>query len=175
MGAITAQILVGSPHPNHGGINPTHFLFLTENDRPAWILVTENVFKEGRTDVQRVIWIPTVENMLEDAMLMIAIHVSKSPEMIELAKSFNSAIEMDHVQLYSVLEEFQREQLYLKCRSISDFPKVVVSVLRGSTIDKQLTAMEQYKMDVEICRVGYSRLYSAWANETKIEGSLNKT
>lgn len=174
MGTITAHILVGSPHPNHGGINPTHFLFLTENDRPAWILVNENVFKKDQADVQNVTWIPTVENMLEDAMLMIAIHVSKNQEIIALSKSFNPAIEVERVQLYTALEEVQREQLYLKCRSISDFPKIVVSVLRGSTIDKQLTAIEKYKMDVEICRVGYSRLYSAWVNETTIEGSLNK-
>lgn len=174
MGTVTAQILIGSSHPNHGGIHPTHFLFLMENDHPSWTLVNENFFKEGQGDIQGLTWIPTVENTLEDAILMTAIHVSKSPTIIDLAKNFNSAIEMDHVQLYSVLEESQREQLYLKCRSLSDFPKVVISVLRGSMIDRQLTVMEQYKMDVEICRVVYSRLYSPWTNKTRIEGSLNR-
>lgn len=33
MATFTAQILVGSPHPNHGGINPTYSLFLSENSR----------------------------------------------------------------------------------------------------------------------------------------------
>ena len=35
MATLTPQILVGIPHPNHGGINPSHFLFLSENNRPA--------------------------------------------------------------------------------------------------------------------------------------------
>jgi hypothetical protein len=47
MASFTAQILVGSAHPYNGGIIPTHFLFLSENDRPAWILVPENVDSKG--------------------------------------------------------------------------------------------------------------------------------
>jgi hypothetical protein len=169
---LTAQILVGSPHPNHDGINPTHFLFLSENDRPAWMLVQENVFEENRGGAGRITWIPTVEDMLEDALLMIAIHVAKNREVVELARSFNSRIEMDKVALPSVLEEIQRRRLYLKCRSILDFPKLVISVFRGSTIDKQLSVLEEYKMDVEVCRVGYSRLSSPWASESTTGGSL---
>jgi hypothetical protein len=175
MGALTAQILVGRPHPNHDGISPTHFLFLSENDRPAWILVNENAFNEERNSGGRIIWIPTIEHMLEDAILMVAIHVSKNRETIQLARGFNSEIEMDQVELYSVFDEVQRERLYLECRSLSDFPKVIISVFRGSTICKQLPVLEQYKMDVEVCRVGYSRLYSSWTDETRIEGSLNET
>ena len=38
MATITAHILVGSAHPNHGGILRTHSLFLSENSRPAWTL-----------------------------------------------------------------------------------------------------------------------------------------
>ncbi|HPN86743.1 MAG TPA: hypothetical protein PKV11_06725 [Smithella sp.] len=174
MGTVTAQILIGSAHPNHGGILPTHFLFLIENDHPSWILVNENFFKEGQGDIQGLTWIPTVENTLEDAILMTTIHVSRSPTIIELAKRFNSAIEEDHIQLYSALDESQRKQLYLQCRSLPDLPKVVISVLRGSMIDRQFSVMEQYKMDVEICRVVYSRLYSPWTNKTRIEGSLNR-
>lgn len=41
MAAYTAQALVGQAHPNHGGITPTHRLYLSENSRPAWILLPE--------------------------------------------------------------------------------------------------------------------------------------
>jgi|TARA_B100001971_G_C18207592_1_gene548595 hypothetical protein len=44
MGSFTTQILVGSGDSNHGGIYPTHFMYLSENDRPAWILMGQNVF-----------------------------------------------------------------------------------------------------------------------------------
>ena len=168
MATLTAQILVGCPHPNHDGINPTHFLFLSENDRPAWVLVNQNVFRDGGRDC-RITWIPTKEDMLEDAMLMIAIHVLKNRETIEQAKVFNNDIEKDFVQLYTDLDEAQRKQLYQKCREVSDFPKVIISVFLGSTIDECLPVLEQYKMDVEVCRVGYSRLHSSWTNELRTE------
>jgi len=74
MATMTAQILVGRPHTNHDGINPTHYLFLSENSRPAWVLVSQNIFPKEQRDHSRITWIPTVENMLEDALLMIALH-----------------------------------------------------------------------------------------------------
>lgn len=174
MGTLTAQILVGSPHPNHGGITPTHYLFLSENSRPAWILTYENIFNAGRRNAGKITWIPTTENMLEDALLMIAVHVSKNHEIIKLAKGFNDEIDGDQIELYSALHDAQRKQLYLKCQSIPDFPKVVISVFRSSTIENQLRILKQYKMDVEVCRVVYSRLYSSWGNNIRVEGSLGK-
>ncbi len=173
MATLTAQILVGGPHPNHDGINPTHYLFLSENHRPAWILVDQNIFQGKQLGHSKITWIPTVENMLEDALLMIAIHVRKNREIIEHAKDFCSEIQTDRLELYSVLEESQLKQLYQECRAITDFPKLIVSVFRRSTIEKQLPLLEEYKMDVEICRVNYSRLYSSWTKDTKIEGSLD--
>lgn len=173
MATLTAQILVGSPHPNHDGINPTHFLFLSENDRPAWVLVGQNIFQEERSSFHKITWIPTVENMLEDALLMIAIHVCKNREIIEQAKGFSAKIQTDRIEMYSDLKESQRKQLYQEARQITDFPKVIVSVFRGSTIEKHLSLLEQYKMDVEVCRISYSRLYSSWTNDTRVEGSLD--
>jgi len=172
MATLTAQILVGHPHPNHDGINPTHYVFLSENDRPAWVLVRQNIFEERGRGIGKITWIPTVENMLEDALLMIAIHVCKNHEVTELAKGFCAKIESERIEVYSDLEEPHRKQLYQRCREISGFPKIIVSVFKGSTIERQLPVLEQYKMDVEVCIPIYSRLYSSWTNETRIEGSL---
>ena len=66
MGTMTAQILVGSSHPNHDGIQPTHWLFLSENSKSAWVLTSQNIFEEDITTNQ-IIWIPSIDNMLEDA------------------------------------------------------------------------------------------------------------
>ena len=170
MATLTAQILVGRPHPNHDGINPTHYVFLSENDRPAWVLVHQNIFRERGTG--KIIWIPTVENMLEDALLMIAIHVCNNNELITIANTFSAKIDSDRMELYSELDETHRNQLYQKCRQVSGFPKIIISVFRGSTIEKQLSVLQQYKMDVEVCAPIYSRLYSSWTNETRIEGVL---
>jgi hypothetical protein len=145
MATLTAQVLVGSAHPNHGGIEPTHYIFLSENSRPAWLLLHQNIFKEASDDVIAT-WIPTVENMLEDLLVMIAIHICQDRQVIELAKSFCTKIESDRIELYSDFEASQRQQLYQKCRNITDFPKIIISVFSGSTIERQLPILEQYQM-----------------------------
>ncbi len=38
MGTLTAQILIGSGHIYHGGIDPTHSLYLSENDKGVALL-----------------------------------------------------------------------------------------------------------------------------------------
>lgn len=173
MATLTAQILVGSRHPNHGGINPTHYLFLSENSRPAWILVEQNVFPGGETRNPRITWIPTIENMLEDALLMIAIHVVRNRGLAGLANSFSPGIKSERVELNSQLERAQRNQLYKKCREIKEFPGIVVSAFEGSSIISQLPVLNKYRMDVEVCRVIYSRLYSPWKEETDVSGALD--
>jgi hypothetical protein len=152
MATLSAQILVGSPHPYHAGINPTHYMFLSENDRPAWILVDQNIFQEEQGSFSKITWIPTVENMLEDAILMVAIHVLKDREILRIAKNVNIRTDAKWVEFSSNLDDPQRNRLYKKCRVISDFPKLIISVFKGSTIENQLSVLDHYKMDVEVCR-----------------------
>ena len=130
MSSVTAQILIGNPHPDHIGI--THYLFLSENSRPAWILVPENIF--GRHRVAKITWIPTVKYMLEDAFLMIALHVLKNTELIELATSYYPDILSYRVELYDDLNDAQRARLYEKCRKLNNLPKMIISVFEGSHI-----------------------------------------
>ena len=89
-----------------------------------------------------------------------------------MAKDYNIKIESELLELYSDFDEKQRNNLYQKCRELSEFPKLIISVFRTSSIESQLAVLEKYKMDVEVCTPIYSRLYSGWLNETRIEGSL---
>ena len=174
MATLTAQMMVGTPHANHDGINPTNYLFLSENSRPAWMLVPQNIFMESGNDITgKVTWIPTIENMLEDAILMIAIHVCKNPEIIELSKQFSKSMLSDRVEMYENLEKFQREQLYQKCRELKVFPKIILSVFKDSSIESQLQILNLYKMDIEVCSPIFSRLYSQWTDDISIEGVLS--
>ena len=56
MATTTATILIGRAHQNDSGINPTHFIQFTENDRPTLILQAI----EGES--KKVVIIPTIEN-----------------------------------------------------------------------------------------------------------------
>jgi len=173
MATITAQILIGSGHPNDGGLlfEGQQSLLLSENSRMAWL------FKPSPKSV--VVWIPTVEHCLEDAFLMIAVLVQRDAELIALAKSFYPTIDTEqHVTLYDVFSPEQRQQLYAKCRQLTspnkNFDKMIVSVFRQSHLLTvgQLSVIEQYQTDIEVCCVCYSRLYSMWTKQTRIEGKL---
>ncbi|MTI95698.1 MAG: hypothetical protein FH749_09480 [Firmicutes bacterium] len=169
MATITAQILVGSGHPNHDGIWPGHCLYLSENSRPTWILVPDALSSEERA---KVTWIPTVESMLEDALLMIAIHVIKAPPIVELAQEYIQSQEQNWVVMYEDVEPENRRRLYQRCRELENNFKLVITVLRGSAIEEQLPVLTEYQMDVEVCTPSFVRLYSRWLEQTRVEGEL---
>lgn len=158
MASFTGQMLVGSADRFHGGIIPTHFLFLSENHRPAWVLVPENV--DSKNNAEKITWIPTVEHMIEDALLMIAIHVVKDQGIRELAGTISQKLESDWVELYDDIDEQDREELYQKCRAI-DFMhyecKVVVTILKGSSIQDAASVLESYRIEAEVCPSNYSK------------------
>ena len=172
MGTVTAQILIGSPHPNDGGIIPSHYLFLSENDRPSLNLVGANIFQESGKEFSKIVWIPTLENMVEDAVLMVAVHILKNKEIVNTAREFSNKIDSQLLELRSDLDDDQRDRLYQKCRELSEFPKMIISIFRSSTIEKQLIALENYKMEIEVCTPIYSRLYSRWTENFQVEGAL---
>ena len=121
MATLTAQILIGSPHPNKDGVIPSYFLYLSENSEPSWALVEENLHNEGKNKYPKIIWLPTVENMLEDGLFMVAVHVLKNQEILEMARNYNNKIESERLELYSDLDEGQRNNLYQKCRDLSKY------------------------------------------------------
>jgi len=158
MGSLTAQILVSDAHPYHGGINPAYYLFLSENSHPAWILVNQNIFEEpinfrkgGRAKKIRIIWSPSIENMLEDALLMIALYVIKNQQIIDLFQKICQNSGESHLEIYEKLTGSQRDECYQECRRIENWPKIVVTVTRGSSIQDQLSELKKYSIEAELC------------------------
>ena len=166
MGSFTAQIIVGQAHPNHGGIIPSHYLFLSENSKPAWVLMSENI--TSNKDKQ-ITWFPTVENMLQDALLMISVHVLDNKE---LRDEIKDVLDKHTVFLYDDIGEEKLKNLYELCHSIDFDCKLVVVAFEGSTIRSQLKIFENYKMDLEVCTPVYSRHYFQWTDSIKANGSL---
>jgi hypothetical protein len=173
MGIITAQILIGEAHPNHGGIYPTHVLYLSENSRPSWILTEHNILVESTRNPKPIIWNPTVENMLEDALLMISHYVTKNPQITAMVNQKLNNRKEPWVQLYEVFEKEELAQLYAINKELSSRYKLVINVFEGSTILHQLKVLEQYGMEVEVTIPVYSRSFSMWRNQIVIKGSLN--
>lgn len=150
MGSFTSIILTGSEHDYHGGILPTHYLFLSENSRPAWILVEQN-YNISRNKHEKIRWIPTVDNMLMDALLMVAIYVDKNKKMKELFRKLFNNPDSDYIQLYEDIKKEDLELLYEGCRNVEFKSKLVISVLQGSTITGQLDKLKSCKINYELC------------------------
>jgi hypothetical protein len=176
MGTFTAQILVGHPHQNHSGIIPSHALFLSENSTPAWVLVPQQLFKLERGKRRPrgpITWIPSAPDyILEDAFLMIGIHILKHRQLATLAKQCIVSENPDRVFLYEVDAKHLDEMRGL-CRTLDIAYKIVITVLEGTSIAHQLGVLEDYQMDVEVCMMRYKREYSVWGNSTTTSGSLS--
>ena len=171
MGTFTAQILVGDSHPNHGGIIPSHMLFLSENDRPAWILKSIGLWGEEKAG-KTVTWIPTIENMLEDALLMISLYIMKDKELIRMANQCFKNKLKNRIELYDDISKEDLENLYKKNRELNRRFMIALSVFNGSTIENQLNIFKKYSMDIMVLKTKYYRAYSEWTQNTIIEGTL---
>lgn len=143
---VTAFVIVGSrPSFTPGIPNPGYLLLLYENDRPAWELVP--LYPELQKDLGRhsIVWIPSIENMLEDALLMIGIYVVKDEELIEKAKiTFRGSLD-ERIEIY----DFDRKELE-NLRSIArkklqnyDIALVIIPE-EDSTIRRQLGILRKY-------------------------------
>jgi hypothetical protein len=167
MATYTASILIGHSHPNHSGIIPTHELFLSENSRPAWILVPHMPTEEFR----KKIWIPSVENMLEDALLMINAIVLGNKKIRSSLNQFCKRISA--VEIYSV-PDIERRKIYKLSRKEYEGIniKLCLSVYEQSTLKKQLIVLKEYPFEMEVCRTSFSRSHSMWTGKTLRKGIL---
>jgi len=167
MATYTASVLVGHSHPNHGGITPTHELFLSENDQPAWILVPHLPTSEFR----KKIWIPTVENMLEDGLLMISTLVLRNKDIRSSLMQFYKRL--SSIRLYSIPVDDLRK-IHARSRSVYEGinVKICFSIYEESTLKKQLKVLKEYPFEMEVCHTTFSRAHSMWTGKTVSKGTL---
>lgn len=148
MGTVTAQIMVGSSHRYHGGITPTHALYLSENDRPAWVLIQHDPMGQKASN-RAATWIPTVDHMLEDGLTMIAAEVVGAAGLTE---RFRSKLDGDR---FLTLPEMFNDQELRELRELGKAQfgglRIVVTVLSESTIMSQLPVLESYNLDAVVC------------------------
>ena len=143
MASYTAQILMGNGGGyDSEGIIPIDTLFLSENSKPAWIL-------EQKT--RKITWVPTLDNMLEDGLLMLAIFALKDPEIVELSKEYFHNQDICWAELNNDITEDHLHALYLKSRSIVWNYKLIISVFDKSHIHSQLSVLKDYPINLEVC------------------------
>ena len=156
MSTITVQILIGTEHPYHGGINPTHFLFLSENDRPAWILTNENITGEN-PDIEKIIWNPTTENMLEDALFMINLYIEKDKTLIAYLKENHKKIDFnaDNISIPEILDKKDLEKIYqlnLDLLKKNKSIKLIISIFADSSLKDIVKRLNGSEIKCEILK-----------------------
>lgn len=160
MATTTATILIGQAHPNHGGINPTHFIRFTENDRPALILQAID------EQMERKVIIPTVEDTVNDIYLMIAVFILKK---VTPSKEIHT---LKKKSLYEILDKNERLHLYSETRKIFEELKIkiVFNILDDSHLLNQVDIIKSYPNDFEVTLPALKKEYDAWANKIITKG-----
>jgi hypothetical protein len=145
----------------------THTLHLSENGRPAWILqATDKAV--GNT----ITWIPTLEHMLEDALLMIGIYVLKEEALCKMAECYFANKRKNFVELYDDINPTQLLKLCERSLEISSDTKIMISVFEGSSIQNQLPVIRKYEYDFEVCLSVYQRAYNVWSGKREERGLM---
>ncbi|CAN5827482.1 hypothetical protein BH24BAC1_BH24BAC1_10920 [soil metagenome] len=158
MATTTATIFVGHAHQNGSGINPTHFIQFTENDRPALIL------RDIEGKEERKVIIPTVENTIEDIFLLITVFILKMVKPSKEIHNFNRAT------IYDILDENERKELYKKSIDIlkSNRIKVVINILDDSHLLSLIEQIKKYPNDYEITMPSLKKEFNAWSNKVEL-------
>ena len=155
MATTTATILVGHAHQNGSGINPTHFIQFTENDRPARIL--RDI--KGKDSIKVIF--PTLENTIDDIYLMISVFILKKINPLKELHTENRK------SFYEIFNKQERIELYEKSKIILQDTKikVVFNVLDGSHLLNQLDLIKQYPNDYEVTVPFIKNEYSSWTGK----------
>jgi hypothetical protein len=112
--------------------------------------------------------------MLEDALLMVALHVWKDEKLIQMAKQFFQKDKTNHILLYEDIDAKALDLMRERTRQLDGCGKITISVFRGSTVHNQVPVLKEYQMDVEVCMPIYVREYSVWTKQTQSIGSLEE-
>jgi hypothetical protein len=137
--------VIGQSHPHTSGIEPAYILFLTENTHPALQL-----FKIRSGGLHRVAtWIPTVDNMIEDLVLMAGAVTGAQPELTDTMHSIIGA-KLGHVET-NALGDKHRAELYELSKKSPFRSKMVLTILEESSLVPQSGRICCYQIDCELC------------------------
>ena len=152
MSTNTAHFLIGQPHIVHDGIQPNQQLVLTENSRPGLFLadLPSPGFNDGEQYRHIVTWIPTVQHMMKDILLMVGLHSARLPELVALAKRSAPELLRERAELEGC-DPKALEKLRETMMVADGYPKVAAMILEESHLNNQLGDLLDHPCPKEIC------------------------
>lgn len=178
MSTTTAQILIGTSDTYRYCIRPTHVLTVHEKSRPLLVLRPYPVtmperLPDGVAPPGEVHWVPTRKHLFEDALLMIAVHALKVPEVVKPAATFQRMHEASYMDL-SELENSKKLKL-LRARCRTHFPprsKLAISLFYHSAFFCHVKVLKSYPMQVELCTPVFDRFWHTFDEAMVEKGTL---
>lgn len=170
MANITAQILVKDPKGFSGHFDAFSKVQLSEGGRPLW--VSRRPIHPDM-NMRRFSWIPTVENMLDDALVMLALHILEDEQLTATVQDFMQGRRYKSLLLYEDLTDQQRKILYEQCKAISFAEEVMVVVFHDSSVQSCLSTLQDYQMDFQVLTPSYRRSRRVWGGGISIKGRLD--
>jgi len=181
MGTHTAQILVGRPHPNDGGlaysVSPRPSVFLSENSRPSWEMTSGSWFKAkdpNRPVKPKLIVVPEPDLALEAALLMLGTTLCPDLPWSSEAKSFRA--ELTQTGRLDPVTDSKPEirGLLSESRALSAaFPKIILCIFQADClVANQIDALKHYKNLMSVLTPIFAREANQWRQEPYETGSL---
>jgi hypothetical protein len=156
--SITGVMLIGQPDSRQPGIIAKYELYLEEirllaGKLPVQVKLQLCRFATAMQDKRGTVsWWSTPEYVVEDALLMIAVHVLGNQDIVALAKSTFPGKSLDStLNLGSDCEKSRLERLHHLSRRIDWSVKVIFTVMKGSVLLPGLKKLGEYKLPSEIC------------------------
>jgi hypothetical protein len=174
MGSMTAHVAIGSEDLYHGGLGPSHAMWLWENGRPAWILQPVDAAAPGQQRQETTLIPSRPEHVLADGLLFVALVAARQEPLGEWVDELGlrHLFDEDFIDLAQFKDQSLLDDLRPELQADGLYPKLVISVFGGSSLESQLPVLDDYPVDVEVCTVTYSRLSGGWRSGTEVRGSL---
>lgn len=157
MRETTAEIWIGQDQSTdwagtQGGINATHLLLLRENSRPAWMLLPGNLYDSNPPSIKSAkVWIPTLENPIQDALLLFAVLGARVPEIRTVFNEFENSRVKSRIDLPAKFPRGVPKSIYAASQRHLKGWHVVVSVGSYSLAARDLEVLSKYSgLNIEI-------------------------
>ena len=157
MRETTAEIWIGKDQSTdwmgtQGGINASHLLLLRENSRPAWMLLPGNLYdSEPPLIKSSKVWNPTLENPVQDALLLFAVLGAKVPEVRAVFNEFEKSRVKSRIDLGAKFPRGVPKSVYRASQRHLNGWHVIVSAGSYSLAFRDLEALSQYSgLNVEV-------------------------
>jgi hypothetical protein len=119
------------------------------------------------------VWIPTLEHMAEDLLVMIGVHVIRDREMHEMIQDHGHDPLGNRIEMYRLNSDL-REALYERALLYEGGWKLALTVFAGSHLEHRLQKLNEYRFQLEVCISSFARHYDRWnEGNVSLKGSLS--